>query len=401
MFTEQSFAIYVLDDYSVHLMLKVRQALFKKGYFLVIIGGGITGDIQINDTNCHRDLKKHYRDLEMKLMLEQLEKDPIKIPSPSRSEMMSMLLQAWETLEIDTKREFKSLFVTNALDGSEDYLVSDKLFALIGDEMVDFWKELMSQNSVKTLKEVIRNLIPPKGVKRKANVEGSELLDCEGEEISLEEFQQECDEDEVTENDLAAVEDNSEVVDATTVQSNNDQPNSTSIPKHHVSFSNLTNDPDIKRDSEFLDKMHQIMTNGNTSKLFIPYLSQFRATYQKARRSVKKRIESKVPEKSTQEIDSHNIVEISTEGEVETVTPADSLSDETISINIENNEKPEINQYWEISNGKDSLYAYVVETDPFMVQFFEPNTSRSDAYRLNDKSAMELFYESSFRLLAF
>ena len=50
--------------------------------------------------------------------------------------------------------------MTNALDGSEDYLVSSKLFALIGDEMVDFRKELMSQNSVKTLKEVIRNLIP-------------------------------------------------------------------------------------------------------------------------------------------------------------------------------------------------------------------------------------------------
>ena len=101
--------------------------------------------------------------------------------------------------------------------------------------MVDIRKDLRSQNSVKTLKEVTRTLIPPKRVKQKANVEGSELLDCEGEEISLEEFQQECDEDEVTENDLAAVEDNSEVVDATTVQSNNDQSNSTSIPKHHVS----------------------------------------------------------------------------------------------------------------------------------------------------------------------
>ena len=56
----------------------------------------------------------------MKLMQEQLEKDPIKIPSPSRNEMMPMLLQAWKTLEIDTKTEFKSLFVTNALDGSED-----------------------------------------------------------------------------------------------------------------------------------------------------------------------------------------------------------------------------------------------------------------------------------------
>ena len=84
--------------------------------------------------------------------------------------MMLMLLQAWGRLEIDTKREFKSLFVTNALAGSEDYLVSDKLFALIGDEIVDVRKELMSQNSVKTLEGVIRNLIPPKGIKRKANV---------------------------------------------------------------------------------------------------------------------------------------------------------------------------------------------------------------------------------------
>ena len=64
-FTEQSFAIYVFDDYAIPLMPEVRQALLKKGHVLVIVGGGIIGDIQINDTNCHRDLKKHYRDLEM------------------------------------------------------------------------------------------------------------------------------------------------------------------------------------------------------------------------------------------------------------------------------------------------------------------------------------------------
>ena len=43
--------------------------------------------------------------------------------------------------------------------------MSDKSLALFGDKMVDFPKELMLQNSVKALKEVIRNLIPPKGVK--------------------------------------------------------------------------------------------------------------------------------------------------------------------------------------------------------------------------------------------
>ena len=119
MFTEKGYAIYVLDDYSVHLMPKVRQALLKKWYVLVFIGGGITGDIQINDKSCDHNLKKH-REFEMNLMLEQLNNDPNKIPSPSRDEMMRMLLNAWELLDVDTEREFESLFVTNALDMSED-----------------------------------------------------------------------------------------------------------------------------------------------------------------------------------------------------------------------------------------------------------------------------------------
>ena len=49
----------------------------------------------------------------------------------------------------------------------------------------------MTSRPAKTLKEVIRKLIPPKGVKRKGNDEGIELLDCEEEEIPLEELEQE------------------------------------------------------------------------------------------------------------------------------------------------------------------------------------------------------------------
>ena len=33
---------------AVHLMPEVRKALRKRGYVLIIIGGGITGDCQIN-----------------------------------------------------------------------------------------------------------------------------------------------------------------------------------------------------------------------------------------------------------------------------------------------------------------------------------------------------------------
>ena len=46
-FTAKNYCIYVLDDYAVHLMPEVRKAFFDRGYILVIIGGGITGHIQV------------------------------------------------------------------------------------------------------------------------------------------------------------------------------------------------------------------------------------------------------------------------------------------------------------------------------------------------------------------
>ena len=57
-------------------------------------------------------------------MIEQLRIDPKTTAKPSRDEMMRMLYKSQVSLEIDCAKEFKSLWVTNALDGSEDYLVS-------------------------------------------------------------------------------------------------------------------------------------------------------------------------------------------------------------------------------------------------------------------------------------
>ena len=54
---KKDYAIYVLDNYAVHLMPEIKKALFKKGYILVLIGGGVTGDIQIKDTHFHAPLK--------------------------------------------------------------------------------------------------------------------------------------------------------------------------------------------------------------------------------------------------------------------------------------------------------------------------------------------------------
>ena len=67
--TPKNYAIYVLDDCSVH-----------RGYSPIIIGGGVTGNTQIIDTDLHCILKVKYREQEQKLILEQLRADPKKIP---------------------------------------------------------------------------------------------------------------------------------------------------------------------------------------------------------------------------------------------------------------------------------------------------------------------------------
>ena len=75
-FTPKNYAVYVLDDYSVRLMLEVKEAFIKRGYVPIIIGGGVTEDMQINDTDINRLLKEKYQALEQQLMIDQLKADP-------------------------------------------------------------------------------------------------------------------------------------------------------------------------------------------------------------------------------------------------------------------------------------------------------------------------------------
>ena len=104
-------------------------------------------------------------------MIEKLRSDKDKIPSPDRDELMAMATDAFKNISLDNVNAFKSLFFTNALDGSEDYKVSDKIWKLVGNEMKIFRDKLMKTTSPKNLDELLKKITPPKGVKRK-NVEG-------------------------------------------------------------------------------------------------------------------------------------------------------------------------------------------------------------------------------------
>ena len=64
-------------------------------------------------------------------------------------------------------------------------MVCDLVFALAGPSMRKVIDKMMKKPVPSTTQEPLRGLIPPKGIKRKNNVEGSELLD--GDEISEDE----------------------------------------------------------------------------------------------------------------------------------------------------------------------------------------------------------------------
>ena len=82
--------------------------------------------------------------------------------------------------------------------------------------------------------------MPPKRINRKRIVKGSELLDCENEEIPIEEFQEECNNEEETNEDVEP-EENNENLDSVVVPTAKDN-----VTSHvHTSLSLFTNDPDI------------------------------------------------------------------------------------------------------------------------------------------------------------
>ena len=75
-------------------------------------------------------------------MIEQLRNDPKTIPKPSRDEMMRMFYERHISLEKDYAKEFKSLWVANAQDGSEDNL-SVRVYKYLKEyiKYINWWEQ--------------------------------------------------------------------------------------------------------------------------------------------------------------------------------------------------------------------------------------------------------------------
>ena len=149
--------------------------------------------VQVNDTNLYPKLKNKYHKREQESMIEQLRNVPKTIPKPSRDEKLRVLFESHVSLEKDYAKEFKSIWVINASHGSQDYLISERVYKLVGTRMIDFRNQLMKTASPKNIKQLLKLITPPNGVKWKDAEgstalfdEGDELFDCEDGDIGTE-----------------------------------------------------------------------------------------------------------------------------------------------------------------------------------------------------------------------
>ena len=239
----------------------------------------MTGDIQVNDTDLHIPLKAKYRELEQSLMMQKLKAHPKKIPQPSRDDMMRILVESLKSLEIEAESCFKAQWVTNALDSTEDYLESDRVMLLIGDKMKVFQNNLIKK-SPKNLKDLLKLIAPPKGLKR--NVadtgapidEGQELFDCDGAELNY--------------IDEASDDEGNDQAEQPTSAENNQPPTTPVEPPTPVILAGLCEgNPESKKDAAFVDTLGTMLANSEISKQFLPFLNNFKRNYIAARRSVK------------------------------------------------------------------------------------------------------------------
>ena len=300
---EQLRVPFTLDNYSVHCLPEVEQALYDKGYFLILIGGGITGDVQVNDTRYHNPSKKKYRQIEQEAMLEKL-RESTAIPVPSRDEMMKWFKEAWDSCDqIDKREAFISNMMLLPFDGSLDHQASRRLWDLVGEEMLAFRDELLASPAPKTFKDLRKQIIPPEGVKRKATQssvpadEGFELLD--GDFVSGDEDEEEDVENEVVE-DVPTVSEDSQPESADSQTAPADVPTETAdLPTEAAiapagndavpsGSSDVPKDEELKLLHEFRNTVNQFCERTNSS-LLLPMFSRVNSIVAATRTKAMKR----------------------------------------------------------------------------------------------------------------
>ena len=125
-----------LDAFAPQMTDNVRRMAWSRGYIVVIHGGGTTGITQTNDTDLRQHQRRNYTQKEMAETARLARLAPGKMPSAMVEQCIDWMADVWSDrrLRDQARKGFKYTGATNALDGSEDHLISR--------EAREFWDKL-------------------------------------------------------------------------------------------------------------------------------------------------------------------------------------------------------------------------------------------------------------------
>ncbi|CAE7467252.1 pip [Symbiodinium sp. CCMP2592] len=126
--------VVVLDWFSAHLDPSVDDLIKARGHVPLKLGGGSTPFVAVLDTHAHWSYEAAYKDAEVHDSAAQLRRGSV-LPCTSRQTVLSRAVDSWRQVQHDRVSEgWVAAGITNALDGSDDHLLSRVV--------LPFWAEL-------------------------------------------------------------------------------------------------------------------------------------------------------------------------------------------------------------------------------------------------------------------
>jgi len=134
--------ILTADDYKCHKDPRVFELCWSRGYFLVLLGGGITGAVQICDTHLHLPLSLKYQNAEMAFLAELMDLDPAGLPLMNRCDCVRELIAIYGNPALHAKvarAGTRDNMFTLPLNGTGKHLANRVLRELWDDMHMDEW----------------------------------------------------------------------------------------------------------------------------------------------------------------------------------------------------------------------------------------------------------------------
>ena len=121
MSSDRRWRILIADDFSAHHSPEVFNLCWKRGYVLIVLGGGITPVIQTCDTDYNQAVKREYITRETDELIRQMQDGAI-VPSCAHETCIDMMAEVLQNmaLHFNAAKGYKKTGLTVALDGSED-----------------------------------------------------------------------------------------------------------------------------------------------------------------------------------------------------------------------------------------------------------------------------------------